>query len=181
MSATRLLILGTLLDRPRHGYDIRREMELWSAEQWANIAYGSIYSALNTMAKEGLVAPVESATRSNQTAKTVYTITDTGRSEFERLLREYWWSWKPTIDPLQPALTFMNKLPREELLGALHYRAERLRPVIGALDYMIKGKLSRPETPRHIAENLRLSIAHMQTELHWLEQTIEKVERGELP
>ena len=28
-----------------HGYDIRRELETWNAEQWAQVAYGSIYYA----------------------------------------------------------------------------------------------------------------------------------------
>ncbi len=43
MSATRLLILGVMLKKPPiHGYDVRRELEMWGAEQWANIAYGSI-------------------------------------------------------------------------------------------------------------------------------------------
>ncbi|MDQ6604403.1 MAG: PadR family transcriptional regulator, partial [Chloroflexota bacterium] len=56
MSAARLLILGVLqLKSPAHGYEIRRELELWRAEQWAHIAYGSIYFALNKMAEEGLV------------------------------------------------------------------------------------------------------------------------------
>jgi DNA-binding PadR family transcriptional regulator len=59
MSATRLLILGVLLiKQPIHGYHMRRELETWSADKWANIAYGSIYSALNKMAEEGLVEVV---------------------------------------------------------------------------------------------------------------------------
>jgi len=57
MSATRLLILGALrFMQPAHGYSIRRELERWNAETWANIAYGSIYFALNKMEQDGLVA-----------------------------------------------------------------------------------------------------------------------------
>lgn len=128
MSTTRLLILGILTDKPRHGYDIRRELELWDAEQWANIAYGSIYSALNTLAKDGYIEAVnsDSTEQKRPTARTEYAITSSGRGEFERLLREYWWQPKPMIDPFQAALTFMNKMPRDELLAALHYRADAL-------------------------------------------------------
>jgi DNA-binding PadR family transcriptional regulator len=183
MSTTRLLILGILTDKPRHGYDIRRELELWDAEQWANIAYGSIYSALSTLAKDGYIEPVNSdnTEKKHPTARTEYAITERGRGEFERLLREYWWTPKPIIDPFQAALTFMHKMPRDELLAALRYRAESLRPVTNALDYMIKGKMSNPSTPRHIAESVRLSVAHMETELRWIEEAIGKIERGELP
>ena len=60
MSATRLLILGALrFMQPAHGYSIRRELESWHAEDWANIAYGSIYFALNKMADEELLAVSE--------------------------------------------------------------------------------------------------------------------------
>lgn len=181
MSTTRLLILGVLLDKPRHGYDIRRELELWDAERWANIAYGSIYSALSTLEKDGFVAVVNTENKKRPTARTEYAITDSGRGEFERLLREYWWTPKPTIDPLQAAITFMDKLPRDELLEVLRYRATILRPIIDALGYMMKGKMSYPGTPRHIEENLRLNIAHMEVELHWLQEVAGKVERGDLP
>ena len=91
MSATRLLILGVLRHKqPTHGYDVRRELEAWQAERWANIAYGSIYFALNKMAEEGLVEVVDTDQVGKRPARTTYTITAAGEAEFQRLLREYW-------------------------------------------------------------------------------------------
>src|SRR5437763_14733037 len=121
MSSARLLILGVLLHRqPIHGYDVRRELETWNAEQWTNIAYGSIYFALNKMAEEGLVEVINSDDKVGKRAgRTEYIITSKGKEEFERLLREHWWERKPTIDPFMVAITFMNALPHEELLEAL--------------------------------------------------------------
>jgi DNA-binding PadR family transcriptional regulator len=50
MSSIRLLILGVLKRKePIHGYEVRHELEVWGADKWANVAYGSIYSALNKM------------------------------------------------------------------------------------------------------------------------------------
>jgi len=180
MSSTRLLILGVLKNRPLHGYEVRHELELWSAEQWANVAYGSIYFALKKMAEEGLVEAVGTDQIGNRPARTIYAITERGRAEFERLLREYWWQYKPVIDPFQVALTFMDQLPRDELLAALRHRSERLRSFLSAFNYMVTGKIGG-ETPRHIAENLRLAMSHDETELRWIEAAIGKVERGELP
>jgi len=182
MSATRLLILGVLLRRPPiHGYDVRRELEMWGAEQWANIAYGSIYSALNKMAEEGLVEAVSTGENSKHVARTEYAITEKGRQEYELLLRSFWWEFKPAIDPFQVALTFMDSLPRDELLAALRHRAGMLRTIIESSEFVNRNKLSNPQTPRHIAENIRLGFAHAETELHWIEEVIGKVERGELP
>lgn len=182
MSATRLLILGVLLEQPRHGYEVRQELERWGAEQWANVPYGSIYFALGKMADEGLVEVVSAdVQRGKRPARTVYAVTERGRGEFERLLRESWWQQKQTIDPFQVALTFLDRLPREELLAALRHRANRLRSALDCFPFLAKGKLSHPDTPRHIAENLGLAAAHVETELRWIEEAIGKVERGELP
>jgi len=181
MSSTRLLILGVLKRQPLHGYEVRRQLELWNAEQWANVAYGSIYFALKKMAEERLVEETGTDQVGNRPARTVYAITERGQEEFMRLLRDYWWEYKPTIDPLQVALTFMHQLPREEVLAALRKRADGLRTFLSEFDQALAVKMSHDTTPRHIARNLRLAAMHAEAELRWIEETIGMVERGELP
>lgn len=39
--------------QPVHGYDVRRELVAWHAEEWANVAPGSIYNA-----REDALAPL---------------------------------------------------------------------------------------------------------------------------
>lgn len=182
MSATRLLILGVLKKRqPLHGYDIRQELELWGAEEWANIAYGSIYFALGKMAEEGLIEAVGTEQVGKRPARTAYALAERGEREFGRLLRAYWWERKRVVDPFQVALTFVDELPRDELLAALRARVNGLRAALEAFAHAGDLKLGTPGTPRHIAENLRLAAAHTETELRWAEEAIGKVERGELP
>ena len=180
MSSTRLLILGVLKRQPLHGYEVRHQLELWNAEQWANVAYGSIYFALKKMAEEGLVEEVGTDQMGNRPARTVYAITEDGQKKFIELLRDYWWEYKPMIDPFQVALTFMNHLPPEEVLAALRHRADGLRAFLATFDQALTEKMSHG-TPRHIARNLHLAAMHAETELRWIEETIGMVERGELP
>ena len=188
MSASRLLILGVLRTcalqekQSLHGYDIRRELETWKAEQWAQVAYGSIYYALKKMNNEGLVEVVSKDKSGGRPAKTEYRITERGESEFQLLLREYWWERKPVVDPFQVALTFMNFMPRDELLAALRARTDKLNGELKGLEYLTTGpQTQNPYKPRHIAENLRLVKAYYEAEVNWIEQTIGKIERGELP
>ena len=182
MSAARILILGVLRDAgPLHGYDIRRELETWDAEQWANIAYGSIYFALGKLSEEGLLEVVAAEGIKNRPARTIYAITDKGREEFERLLRDWWWQPRAVIDPIQVALTFMNKLPRKELLSVLRYRADLLRAHLAVGQRLDPTQPKGPGAPRHITENFRLMLMLGETRLRWLEELIGKVERGELP
>jgi DNA-binding PadR family transcriptional regulator len=182
MSSIRLLILGVLMRKqPIHGYDVRRELEGYGADRWANVAYGSIYSALNKMADEGLVRAADSEQEERASAKTEYVITERGKAEFDRLLHEYWWDLKPTIDPFQMALTFMDKLPPTELRNALCHRADQLRSSIITFQCLHTAQVANPHIPRHIAENTRLMLAHTETELHWIEEMVSKTACGELP
>lgn len=186
MSTTRLLILGVLKRyQPIHGYDVRRELELWNAAEWANVAYGSIYFALNKMAEEGLVTVQETSDEDNnkgkRNPKTRYRITEQGEQEFHRLLREYWWERKPPLDPFQVALTFMDFMPREELIRALRWRADFLRAHLPNMRWMSEQKMASEGVPKHVAAQLDLGVRFADTMLKWLDDTIEKVEKGELP
>lgn len=181
MSATRLLILGALrFMQPAHGYEIRRELESWNADKWANIAYGSIYHALSKMAEEGFLKPVDTERVNNRPARTTYAVTEIGEGEFQRLLREYWWEPKPAIDPFQVALSLMSEMPRDELLAALRYRAGMARSTIEARKFAAQASWMDLK-PRHVPELFQLAAAHAEAELHWIEEIIGKVERGELP
>jgi DNA-binding PadR family transcriptional regulator len=169
MSSIRLLILGVLSKKqPIHGYDIRRELESLHADRWANIGYGSIYSALGKMTEEGLV--VQTNKGEKQTAKTEYVITPQGKAEFDCLLHEYWWKMKPTVDPFQIALAFMDNLPPHELQEALRHRAISLQDSLDALNST--HNISDGNSPISI----RLMRAHIETELRWIEETLRTVE-----
>jgi DNA-binding PadR family transcriptional regulator len=181
MSATRLLILGVLrFMQPTHGYEIRRELESWRAENWANIAYGSIYFALNKMAEEGLVESVGTDQVGRRPARTQYKITERGEAAFQRLLREFWWQPKPAIDPFQVALAFMDQLPRDELLSAFRHRERMAQSAVEAAEVARHSPLM-DDAPRHVAENFRLFGVHAEAERRWCEEMIGKVERGEMP
>jgi DNA-binding PadR family transcriptional regulator len=165
-----------LLDKPMHGYEVRRELEQWQAERWATIAYGSLYFGLKKMADEGLLDVVDAG---EGRGRTVYAITEAGRVEFHRLLAEHWWRSPGAKDPFVAALTFMDRLDRGDLLAALHHRAAALRASVQVYRHLVDVK--EKYAGRHIAEIMRLGAAREEAELTWVEEVIGKVERHELP
>ncbi|PZG19170.1 PadR family transcriptional regulator [Nonomuraea aridisoli] len=176
MSPTRILILGALLDGPMNGYGVRRRLEIMGADQWANVAFGSIYHGLSKMADEGLLDVVEAG----KGGKVVYAVNDTGRMEFYRLLMGSWSTVQPIIDPFQVALTFMDRLRKEEIVAALHERRRQLAMNVEATAQAVGAK-QRYGAPGHVNENLRLMGAMLQAQLDWVEQAIPRVESDELP
>ncbi len=82
----RYLILGLLTERPMSGYDIRKSIS-GSMGLIANVSYGSLYPALHRLLEDGAVT-VEVELQDGRPPRKVYSITDDGRQEFERWLRQ---------------------------------------------------------------------------------------------
>lgn len=168
MTASRLLILGALRTiQPAHGYQVRQELERWEADKWANIAYGSIYHALNAMASEGLLEMYEAPDRKGGTTKKVYVLTPDGEKEYRHLLSEYWWEPRVVYDPFQIALTFRQDLPRQEFISALQMRIAAAEESVAHL------RERQISAPPHIASNMELIIGQTEVFVAWAKQQTE--------
>ena len=116
-TSTRLLVLGAAsIFQPVNGYQLRRELLSWGVADWAHIKPGSIYSVLATMARQGFLERHELADGSRPVA--VYTVTETGDAERERLFREC----LQTVDlqsplPFYTAVAVLPLLSREAFAG----------------------------------------------------------------
>jgi len=107
-----IAILGLLMDRDHHGYEIRTQLRD-RLGLWANVSFGSIYPALARLERHGLVEAVaiteprvsglstgslsgeraslrslRASTGLNRRGRKSYAITERGRAEFARLLAD---------------------------------------------------------------------------------------------
>lgn len=116
---TRLILLGLLSWGPKHGYDIRRAFETYQIDLWTGVLSGSVYHGLRQLASEGLICAREPQ-RTGQRVRVVHEITDAGRAELRRLVREEL-SMAPRSYPvgIYSGLLFLRELPRGEALKAL--------------------------------------------------------------
>src|SRR5690349_2941636 len=127
-STTRLLVLGVVrLFQPVHGYDVRRELVSWHAEEWANTAPGSIYNALKSMTRDGLLEVVGTKQIGSRPERTTYKLTARGEQEFSELLRDTLWNVKMPIDPLLAAISMTPSIDRTELIAALDARTAQAK------------------------------------------------------
>lgn len=125
MNVVRLLVLGALRETgPAHGYAIGQLLDDWQVQTWTNLRSGSVYHALQQMAKEGLIMAGEPETGDRGPGKTRFAITDAGRASFFALLREALSSFD--LIELSSGLAFLDALPDEgrELLAETKARLE---------------------------------------------------------
>ena len=179
MSSTRLLVLGVVrIFQPVHGYDVRRELLSWRADQWANVAPGSVYNALKSMTRDGLLQVVGTNQIGGRPERTSYRLTPEGENEFQDLLRATLWRVLPPIDPLMPGLCFFPVMRGDELIAALKHRVTQIQGQLEQMEYTLS-ELPNAATPAHGKELYRLVAARAAAEIPWAEELVKRLERGE--
>ncbi|MCF6470972.1 PadR family transcriptional regulator [Nonomuraea sp. MG754425] len=89
------VLLGLLVERPKHGYELKKEHDhrLAGAKP---LPYGQVYATLQRLERDGF-AEVSGTRQEGGPERTVYSITDGGRTELER--------WLNTVEPPAPYVT----------------------------------------------------------------------------
>lgn len=177
--STRLVILGLLRERPLYGYEIKHIVKEHMGD-WTNIAFGSIYFALKKLAEEELVEKVATEQEGNRPSRHVYQITEAGRDEFLRLLRELWGDLERHYYSIDIGLFFKDALSDDEVLGYLRRRVAILEGILGHLDDHQAEQMADEHVPRLAAAVFEHSRAHFRAELVWTRDLLGMAERGEL-
>ena len=176
--STRLVILGLLRDQPLHGYEIKHIIEEQMGD-WTSIAFGSIYFALGKLSEEGMIEMVATEKAGKRPSRSIYQITEAGRAEFLRLLREVWSEAERQYFGVDVALAFMNALPAQEIKGYLHQRVAQLEGALHYLDAHQQEQMGQPDIPDSAVAIFEHSRAHMAAELAWTKELVEKMDQGE--
>ena len=183
MSVTRLLVLGAVrIFQPAHGYLVRRELLSWQVEDWANLNPGSIYNALRTLTRDGLLVEAEAPIAVGGTgpaARSTYRLTPDGETEFFRLLRDALW----TLSPSEPSrllagLSFWWALSRQVVLDALAGRRAQLQARLAATPYQA-AVIRASATRVHVVEHVLLFEAHLRAELTWVDEVRGRIAAGD--
>lgn len=184
LAPTRLLVLYAVrLLQPVHGYDVRRELLSWRADEWANVAPGSVYGALKTLQRDAWIEAVDTSQHGARPARTTYRVTAEGEKEFHTMLRETWREATGLTHPLMPAIALLPEIDRDTALAELAARADQLQ--VTARRYRqdierIEQGSGDPATgvPYHLAEMLRLALLRAEAELSWTRDLAKRIETG---
>jgi len=129
-----LAVLGTLIERPMHPYEISTTLRERGKETSIKLNYGSLYSVVESLQKHKLIEPQETSRDGRRPERTVYAITEAGRTEFEDWLAELLSTPAKEFTSLEAGLSLMPGLPPDEVARLLDTRAERLRIELRSVD-----------------------------------------------
>ncbi len=83
-----LAVLACLFERPMHPYEMASTMRERGKEQSIKLNYGSLYTVVDNLAKHGLIEAVEARREGRRPERTVYQLTDAGRTKLDAWMSE---------------------------------------------------------------------------------------------
>ena len=122
-----MFILGSLTQGEAHGYQLLARAKLWGVDDWAGFSAGSIYNALRTLEKRGLIVRSGTEQHGGYAPATMYAITDEGRAGLLTMIRSAA-TQLAAHDPFDLVTAFLGLLPvteRKELIEAHAASIER--------------------------------------------------------
>src|SRR5215475_11006971 len=83
-----LSLLSLLTERPMYPYEMTSKLRGYGKDQAIRINWGSLYTVVENLEKQGFIEAVEVAREGSQPERTTYRITEAGRDELKDWLRE---------------------------------------------------------------------------------------------
>lgn len=163
-----LLLLGMLRTQAMHGYQLHEliDSHLGGSIQ---IKKPTAYSLLDMMAESGWVSCVEEQA-GKRPLRRVYTITEAGEATFQQLIRQSLADYKPMDYLGSIALAFVDAIPAPEATGLLRERR-------ASIDQLLQSTQSQEKHPGTMQLLIENHVLHLSTELQWLDEVIERIER----
>ncbi|WP_275005448.1 PadR family transcriptional regulator [Promicromonospora iranensis] len=180
MSATRLLILGAIIERgSAHGYQVRKDLESWQVDLWGNIGQGSVYHALRRLAQDGLIDRTDSGQGAEGPARVEYAVTSAGHAEFVTLLERALSSDGRDVSETMAGIGFITTLTRARAVELLRLRIEafRTRRTRVVREY----ELNPDEDWGHHVEAVQFWAHSADSAIEWTEGLIARLESGAYP
>jgi DNA-binding PadR family transcriptional regulator len=177
LSNKEAVLLGLVLEKPKHAYEVEKDIEERDMKYWTEISMSSVYKLLAKLEKREYLKS-EVALSGNNVAQKIYSVTERGKKVFKGKIKELLSVWHPLIHPIDISLANLHRLSKKEVV-------ERLSKYSESLDKMIKCYL---ELEQFLIEhkcplgNIQLAtrrIYLLRAEKKWLSKFMEEYKNGE--
>jgi DNA-binding PadR family transcriptional regulator len=176
-----LTVLALLHFQPLHPYGIQRLIKQWGKDQVVNVGQrASLYRTIDRLLAAGLVTVRETGRDQQYPERTVYELTDAGRSTMRVWLGEMLSAPKQEFPQFPAALSFVLMLAPEEALDVLEQRAAAVAEVLDAHDKSLTEQRDVHGLPRVTMLEGEFLRAMTAAELDWLRAVTDDLRSGRL-
>ena len=166
LSALALSILELLDERPMHPYELAGMMRNRHHDEFIRLNFGSLYHTVDALERDGRIVPVEREKEGRRPERTIYRLTDSGRTLLLQVIGEIVAQPRREYPYFAAGLMFMHHLTSTEAADRLEHRATALGSVIEKLTRIKEELLASGHTRLAIIE-LEHKIAMLDAERKW--------------
>lgn len=176
MATIDLIVLGMLKKEPMGAYDIQKLVEYRNISKWVKISTPSIYKKAIQLENKGLIKSTI-VKEGKMPEKAVYTLTDAGEKEFERLMVEI------ASNPIHIFLDFnavivnLDNLPPEKQKACVADIETNVKTLKMHLEENILEKENVPEIPETGMAVLRQQFVLVEAIEKWIASLKNSFER----
>ena len=161
-----LAVLGCLVERPMHPYEMAATMRTRGEDESIKLNYGSLYTVVESLARRGLIEPREPERDGRRPERTVYAITAAGHTEFVDWLTDLLGTPVKEYPQFEAGLTLMGGLPPGDVVPLLEERCKKLELELGRLASMLD-VATRDGVPRVFLVEVEYERASREAELEF--------------
>ena len=167
MAAIDLIVLGMLKKQALSAYDLQKLVEYRNISKWVKISTQSIYKKALQLEEKGLIT-AEIVKEGKMPEKAVYTLTEKGEREFERLMMDI------SAQPIRLFLDFnavivnLDSLPPEAQAGCISQIEKNINELTENLKENYHQKEDAPEVPETGMAVLRQQMVLAQALEGWI-------------
>jgi DNA-binding PadR family transcriptional regulator len=160
-----LLLLGLVAERPRHGYELDREIERRGLREWTPIAFSSVYFVLAKLERAGLL---RAARPTSARARKTFTLTARGRRALTERTLAALSEPRTTYPSLLLGMLHWPVVEHAQGLAALETRA---RAVASELRRLTRIQSEQQPLPDFVDALFDFSIGQLRAEADWIART----------
>lgn len=174
-----LAVLGTVVQRPMHPYEMASLLRARGKDQDMPIKWGSLYTVVQNLEKHGFLAATENVRQGGRPERTIYQITDAGREELKDWVRELLAYPEREHTRFKAALSVLGALTPAEAIELLRNRLDLLERTIA--DQKLALLRDAFEIPRLFLVEEEYDLAMQQAEASWVRSVLTELEAGKFP
>jgi DNA-binding PadR family transcriptional regulator len=174
-----LAVLASLHERPMHPYEMASTMRERGKEQSIKLNYGSLYTVVDSLAKNGLIEAMEARREGRRPERTVYQLTDAGRARLDAWMSELIAEPVKEYPQFEAALSLMPVLHPDTVAELLHTRIRRLQREIAQARILLE-TAHNARLPRLLLIEGEYHVAMREAELSWVQRLVSELDAGTL-
>jgi DNA-binding PadR family transcriptional regulator len=179
ISPLALSILELLSERPMHPYELAATMRDRHHDEFIRLNFGSLYHTVDSLERYGWILPAEKEKEGNRPERTVYRLTDSGRTVLLQVVSEIIAQPRREYPYFAAGLMFMHHLDASSAAQLLEQRAQALQAVITKLSHILDELLAGGHTRLMLVE-LEHKIAMIGAERDWVHKIAKEINDGKL-